>query len=334
MAPFRARGNHMERREFIAGLGAAATWPLAARGQTANLPRIGFLRFSAPASAAGRVEEFRTALRSLGYVEGRNIVIEYRFAETTDQLADMAAELARMKVDVIFAMSSTETERACQATKTIPIVFAVHADPVGLGHVASLAKPGGNATGLTSILTDMVAKQLEIFNEAVPQATRMGLLFSPSAPSHRPALQALETTGSALGFKFVMVPLNTLEDLESGFATLTRDRAGGFLVLAGSFTFAYRDRLAELALKHRLPGMFGSREYVDAGGLMNYSPNLSDMVRRAAIYVDKILKGAKPADLPVEQASKFELVVNNRTAKAIGLTLAPAFLLRADQVIE
>jgi putative ABC transport system substrate-binding protein len=220
----------MRRREFITLFGGAvATGPLAARAQqAAKVPRIGFLRFGPASAQVGRVEALRAGLRELGYVEGKSIVIEFRWAETVEQLPEFAAELVRMNVDLIFAMSSTEVEATRQATKTIPIVFATHADPVGLGHVASLARPGGNITGLTIILTDLVAKQLEILKEAVPQATRIGLLFSPTAPSHRPALQAVETAGEKLGVQFVMVPARTVEDFEGAFATMSREHVGGF----------------------------------------------------------------------------------------------------------
>src|SRR6266511_241283 len=327
----------MRRREFIFLLGttAAATWPLAAGAQQpAKVPRIGLLRFGPASANAVRVEALRAGLRQLGYVEGKNIVIEFRWAETVDQLPKLAAELVRMNTDVIFAMSSTEVEPTRQATKTIPIVFALHADPVGLGHVASLARPGGNITGLTIILTDLVAKQLEILKEAVPQATRIGVLFSPTAPSHRPAVQAVETAGEKLGVQLVMVPTRTVEDFEGAFSTMSREHVGDFLDVSSPLTVAHRTRLAELALKHRLPGMFGNKENVEAGRLISYGADFNDMVRRTATYIDKILKGAKPADLPVEQASKYELVINLKTAKAIGLTISEAFLLRADMVIE
>jgi ABC-type uncharacterized transport system substrate-binding protein len=326
----------IRRREFITLLGgAAAAWPVAARAQqSANVARIGFLRFGPASANAGRIEALRAGLRQLGYVEGKNIVIEFRWAETVDQLPELAAELVRMNADVIFAMSSTEVEPAQQATKTIPIVFALHADPVGLGHVASLARPGGNITGLTIILTDLVAKQLEILKEAVPQATRVGVLFGPTAPSHRPAVQAVETAGARLGVQLVMVPVRTVEDFEGAFSTMSREQVGGFLVVSEPVTVSHRARFADLALKHRLPGMFGTKENVEAGGLMSYSADFNDMMRRAATYIDKILKGAKPADLPVEQASKYELVINLKTAKALGLEIPDKLLALADEVIE
>jgi putative tryptophan/tyrosine transport system substrate-binding protein len=326
----------MRRRAFIKVIvGTAVAWPLAVRAQQpAKVPRIGFLRFGLASANADRVEALRTGLRDLGYVEGKNIVIEFRWTERIDQLPELAAELARMNVDAIFAMSSTEVGAARQATKTISIVFAVHADPVGLGHVASLARPGGNITGLTVLTTDLVGKQLEILKEAVPLATRIGVLFSPTAPSHRPALQALETAGQKLGVQLQLVPVRTTADFDEAFATMARERVGGCLVVSAAFFISHRARVAELALKHRLPAMFGGREHVEAGGLMSYYTDLNDMVRRAAAYIDKILKGAKPADLPVEQASKYELVINLKTAKVLGLEIPPKILALADDVIE
>jgi putative ABC transport system substrate-binding protein len=273
-------------------------------------------------------------LRELGYVEGKNLVVEFRWSEKPDQLLAMAIELVRMNVDVIFANSSTEVEAARQATKTIPIVFGTHADPVGVGHVASLSRPGGNLTGLTGVQTDLTAKALEMFKEVLPQATRFGVLYNPAAPSHRPTLQAAEAAGTKLGVALHMVSVRTVEDLESAFATMARERVGGFFVHASSLTHSQRTLLAELALKHRLPGMFGNRDNVEAGGLMSYAPDLNDLTRRAATYIDKILKGVKPADLPVEQASKYQLIINLKTAKAIGLVIPESFLLRADEVIE
>jgi putative tryptophan/tyrosine transport system substrate-binding protein len=324
----------VNRREFITLLGGAAAWPMAARAQQPSMPVVGFLRLSPASVDAGRVEALRAGLRQLGYVEGKNIVIEFRWAETVDQLPELASELARMNVDVIFAPSSTQVEAARQVTKTIPIVFANHADPVGVGHVASLAQPSGNITGLSVLLTDLVAKQLEILKEAVPQATRIGVLFSPTTPSHRPALQALETAGQTLGVQLQLAPVRTAEDFDGAFAMMGRERVGGCLVVAAPIFFSHRARVAELALKHRLPAMFGGKEHVEAGGLISYYSDLNDMARRAAAYIDKILKGAKPADLPVEQASKYELVINLKTAKAIGLNISEAFLLRANEVIE
>jgi putative ABC transport system substrate-binding protein len=326
----------MKRRQFITLLGgAAAAWPLAARAQQpAKVPRIGFLGFGTAVAWAPRVEAFRAGLRDLGYVEGKNLVVEFRWSEKSDQLLEMAIELVRMNVDVIFTISSTEVEAARQATKTIPIVFGTHADPVGVGHVASLSRPGGNITGLTGVQTDLTAKALEIFKEVLPQATRFGVLYNPAAPSHRPTLQAAEAAGTKLGVALHMVAVRTVEDFEGAFATMTRERVNGFFVSASTLTSSQRTPLAELAYKHRLPSMFGNRENVVAGGLMSYAPDMSDLTRRATTYIDKILKGIKPADLPVEQASRYQLVINLKTAKALGLAIPESFLLRADEVIE
>jgi putative ABC transport system substrate-binding protein len=325
----------MKRREFITLVGGAvATWPLALRAQHSAMPVIGFLGPAPAAAYLPRMEALRAGLRDLGYVEGKNIVIEFRWADKADQLPEMAAELVRMKVDIILVSSSTYVEPVRQATKTIPIVFAIHADPVGVGHVASLARPGGNITGLSTLLTDLVAKELEIFKEAVPQTTRIGILWNPSTPSHGPAVQAVEAVGEKLGVQLLLAPARTVEEFDGAFSTMTREGLGGFLVIASPLSFSQRVPLAELALKHRLPGMFGSRENVEAGGLMSYGADYNDLHRRAALYIDKILKGAKPADLPVEQASKYELVINLKTAKALGLEIPPTLLGRADEVIE
>ena len=316
-------------------IGGTAAWPLVAKAQQpAKVPRIGFLRFGSASANVGRVEALRAGLRELGHVEGKNIAIEFRWADTTEQLPGQAAELVRMNVDLVFAMSSTEVEAVRQATTTIPIVFSTHADPVGLGHVASLARPGGNITGLTNILSDIVAKELEILKEAVPQATQIGVLFVPTAPSHRPSVEALETAGARLGVQLVMVPVRTVEDFDAAFATLAQQKADGFLVPAVPLMLTNRERLAELGLAHRLPGMFGTREHVEAGSLMSYGANLDHLTRRAATYIDKILKGTKPADLPVEQPTRLELIINLKAAQAIGLEVPPTLLGRADEVIE
>ena len=213
-------------------------------------------------------------------------------------------------------------------------MFAIHADPVGIGHVASLARPGGNITGLTMLLTDLVAKELEILKEAVPQATRIGVLWNPTTPSHQRAVPAAQAAGEKLGVQLLMVPARTVEDFDGAFSTMTRERVDSFLVVASPVIGSHRALVAELALKHRLPGMFGTREDVEAGGLMSYAADLNDLNRRAAIYIDKILKGTKPADLPVEQASKYQLVINLKTAKALGLDIPATVLARADEVIE
>jgi ABC-type uncharacterized transport system substrate-binding protein len=264
----------------------------------------------------------------------QKIVIEFRWADGVQQLPELAAELVRMNVDVIFASSSTQVEPARQATKTVPIVFANHADPIRIGHVASLARPGGNITGLSTIRTDLAAKELELFKQIVPHATRIGILWNPTTPSHSPALSAFQAAGEKLGIQLRLIPAATVEEFEEAFASMTRETVGGFVAVASPLTNLQPARVAELALKHRLPGMFGTKANVEAGGFVSYGPDSNDLYRRAAIYIDKILKGAKPADLPVEQASKYQLIINLKTAKALGLQLPERVLALADEVIE
>jgi putative tryptophan/tyrosine transport system substrate-binding protein len=325
----------MKRRAFIAGLGGAAAWPLAARAeQPSKVARIGFLNV-APASAwADDVEAFQVGLHDLGYIEGKNIVIEFRWAVTLDQLPELATELVRMNVDVIVAPASTEVEPVRQVTKTIPIVFAQHADPVGLGHVASLAHPGGNITGVSMVLTELAAKALQILKDAVPRAKQIGVLWNPTTPSHKVVLKEVESAGEHLGIQLLMMPIETVADFDGVFSRLAQERADGFLVPASPLTNIERVPLADLELKYRLPGIFGNRANVEAGGLMSYGADFNYMYRHAALYVDKILKGEKPADLPVEQASKYELVINLKTAKALSFEIPPTLLARADEVIE
>jgi ABC-type uncharacterized transport system substrate-binding protein len=325
----------MRRREFFTLLGGAAAWPLAARAQhTGKIARIGYLDLGPASARVDRVEAMRAGLHDLGYVEGKNISIEFRWAERIEQLPELAAELVRLNVDVIFAVSSTMVEPARQATGTIPIVFANHADPVGIGHVASLARPGGNITGLSMLLTDLVAKELEILTEVVPQAKRIAVLWNPTTPSHLPAMKEVEAAGQRLRLELVKVPAQTVEDFDRAFAVMVRERVGAFLAVASPLLSNRREPLVEQARKHRLPGMFGGKELVEAGGLISYGADLIDLHRRATVYIDKILKGAKPGDLPVEQASKYALVINLKTAKALGLDIPPTLLARADEVIE
>jgi putative ABC transport system substrate-binding protein len=248
---------------------------------------------------------------------------------------EAAAELAHMNVDIIFATASTESEAARRATTTIPIVFATHADPESAGHVASLARPGGNMTGLADIQTMITPKRLEVLKATVPRATRFGVLWTPTAPSGRPFVQAAEETGAKLGVQLLTVSVGTVGEVDGAFARMAQGRAGGVLVHSAALTArANTLPLARLALKHRLPTMFGNRENVVAGGLMSYGPDHVDLTARAAVYIDKILRGAKPADLPVEQASQYRLVINHKTANALGLTIPPSILSRADEVIE
>jgi putative tryptophan/tyrosine transport system substrate-binding protein len=326
----------MRRREFITLLGGvAATRPLAARAQQPAVPVIGFLG-SQPASAfAPRIEALRKGLSELGYVEGKNLLIDFEWADSDDQLPRLARRLVERKVDLIFAPSSTWVEPARQATKTIPIVFANHADPVGIGHIESLAHPGGNITGLSMVLTEIVAKQLEILHKATPQATRIGVFWNPMTPTHEFALKAVRAAPELLGVRLYEVPTRRAEDYEDAIASVIRENVNSLLVIASPINYGGNaSRLIQLTLKHKLPTMFGYKEHVEAGGLMCYAPDVLDLYRRSAGYIDKILKGTKPADLPVEQASKFEMTINLKTAKAIGLTIPPMLLVRADEVIE
>jgi putative tryptophan/tyrosine transport system substrate-binding protein len=325
----------VRRREFIALCGGAAAWPLAARAQqSARVARIGFLNIGPASAWAQEVGAFLAGLRDLGYVEGKNIIIEFRWADTIDELPELAAELVRMKVDVIVAPASTEVEPVRQATKTIPIVFAQHADPVGLGHVASLAHPGGNITGVSMVLTELAAKGLQILQDALPRARRVGVLWNPTTPSHAVVVKEVATAAKNLGIELLMLPIETVADFDGVFSTMKRERADGFLVPGSPLTNTQRSPLADLELQYRLPGVFGNKANVEAGGLMSYGANFDYMYRHTALYVDKILKGEKPADLPVEQASTYELVINLKTAKALSLEIPPQLLARADEVIE
>jgi putative ABC transport system substrate-binding protein len=268
-------------------------------------------------------------------VEGRTIAIEYRWAEgKPERMRELAEELVRLKVDVIVAPSSIYTEAARRATSTIPIIFMSHADPIGSGHVASLARPGANVTGLSIMMTETNVKGLELLKEAVPGLARVAVLWDPATPSHGPGLKAIEAAGPVLGVRIQPVAVRSATEFDSAFSAIVRQRAGGVLVLSTPIFIAGAKRLAELALKHKLPSMFGPKHHVEAGGLMSYSPSRADLYRRGAVYVDKILKGAKPADLPVEQPMRFELVLNMKTAKALGITFPPTIMVRAEQVIQ
>jgi ABC-type uncharacterized transport system substrate-binding protein len=326
----------MRRREFIGLVGGVLASPITARAQQpATVARVGYLGFGTAAASATRIEALRAGLNSLGYIEGKNIAIEFRWAKNADELREFADQLVAQNVDIIFVSSSTETGPARQATKTIPIVFATHADPVGTGHVASLARPGGNITGLSVLLSELTGKALEILKEVVPEAKRFGALSSPMAPSHVPTMRAAEAAAEKLGVTLHTVLVWAVEEFEEAFTKMARADDEAVFVAASALTVRTRpELLAQLALKYRLPSMFGARESVAAGGLMCYAPDLVDLHRRAATYIDKILKGSKPADLPVEQASQYQLIINLRTAKALGITVPPTLLARADELIE
>ncbi len=311
--------------------------PLAVEAQQAGkVYRVGILGQKASDPAEARQwQAFRLGLRERGWIEGGNILIESRWAEgNSARIQELAADLVRLRVDLIVTRGSPYVQGARKATSSIPIVFTMHADPERTGHVASLAKPGGNITGLAIMMTETNVKGLELLISAVPRAKRIAVLWNPDSPSHTPGLKALEEAARPLQLQLQTVVARTGADLESAFSAMARAHAQAVLVIPfGTYT-AERQRMAELALRHRLPTSFGVRDHVEAGGLMSYGPDYSDLVRRGAIYVDKILKGAKPGDLPVEQPTKFELVINLKTAKALGLTIPQSLLQRADELIQ
>ncbi len=329
----------MRRREFISLIGGAVGWPFAAEAQqAAKVARLGYLSTNL-ASSPHHHEAFRQGLRDLGYVEGRNVVIEYRDAEgKVERHPALVAELVALKVDVIVVAGSTLTaQTAKQATSTLPIVFIAVGDPVGSGLVTSLARPGGNVTGLSNIGPELVGKCLELLKQAVPGVDRVAVLWVPGALGERTdkdMLKGAEVAGRALGVQLQFVDARGLENFDRAFSDMTSARAGGLTVLPSARLLREHRRLVDLAAKNRLPAVYTSREFVDAGGLMAYGANLADLYRRAATYVDKVLKGTKPADLPVEQPTKFELVINLKTAKALGLEIPPTLLTRADEIIE
>jgi putative ABC transport system substrate-binding protein len=325
----------MRRRDFITGIaGSAAVWPLAVRAQSSKFHRIGLL-WDGPDVFPDAIAAFQQAMRELGYVEGQNIAIEYRWAHgKPDRIHEMAAELVRLKVEIILTPSSIYTGIARQATSIIPIVFFSHADPLGTGHVASLSHPGGNVTGLSLMMTETNVKGLELFKEAVPSLSRVAVMFDPATPSHGPGLKAVQAAGPKLKLHIQAMPVRRADEYDGAFAAMAQERADGLLVLSTPLYIAGAKPIADLALTHKLPSFYGPRHHVTAGGLMSYSPDRADLWRRGAIFVDKILKGAKPAELPVEQPTKFELVVNLKTAKVLGIKISEGLLLRADEVIE
>jgi len=313
--------------------------PLAAEGQQAGkVPRVGVLLSNSQSSSSTNVEAFRQGLRERGYVEGQNIVIEYRYGDgQLDRLPQLATELVALKVDLIVTSGTPPTRAAQQATRTIPIVMTLVGDPIAAGFIASLAKPGGNITGLTQITGELGGKRLELLKEAFPRLSRVAVLFDPGSAAQEGigTLRDTRMVAEALGVKLLSLELRgPTPDLEGAFRTATSERVGALLVAPGPATELHRKRVVDLGAKSRLPAMYGSSEFVDLGGLMSYGPNQADLFRRAATHVDKLLKGAKPADLPVEQPTKFDLVINLKTARALGLTIAPTVLMRADQVLE
>jgi putative ABC transport system substrate-binding protein len=325
----------MRRRKFIAGLGgAAACWPLAARAQQPALPVIGFLHSTSPDALADRLRAFRQGLKVSGYVEGETVTIVYRFPENpNDRLSELAADLVRRKVAVISAIGSAPLV-AKAATTTIPIVFIAAEDPVGLGLVASLNRPGGNLTGINLVSAELAAKRLELLRELVPGADRVAVLINPTSPYAETTSRDAQTAGLTMGLQLQITNASTSREIDTAFADFVRDKPDAVFVGNDPFFTSRRVQLATLSARHVIPMISGTREIAEVGGLMSYGSNIAEAWREVGVYVGRILKGAKPADMPVVQANKFELVINVQTAKIFGLTVLSSLLARADEVIE
>jgi putative ABC transport system substrate-binding protein len=328
----------MQRREFIAIVGGvAAAWPRAALAQQSAMPVIGFLNPTSPDVFADELRAFHRGLKETGYVDGDNVAIAYRWAENqVDRLPALAGELVRRKVAVIASTGSPSVAFAAKgATVTIPIVFIINEDPVGLGLVASLARPGGNLTGVNILSGELVAKRLELLRELVPRASRVAGLVDPAnAATAESTLRQLESAGHAMGLQIRLLKASTSGEIDEAFATIVSERLDALFVSPSSFFTSRRMQLAHLASRHAVPAAYALRSYAEAGGLMSYGPSLRDAYRQIAIYIGQILKGTKPADLPVMQSTKFELVINQQIARMLGLTVPPTLLATADEVIE
>jgi putative ABC transport system substrate-binding protein len=311
------------------------TASLAAAQQPTKVPRIGYLGGTSPSANAARIEAFRQGLRELGYVEGRNMIIEWRHAEAKlDRLPALAAELVRLKVDILVTGGPPATRAAKEATVTIPVVMAFDDDPIGNGFVASLARPGGNITGLSSLAPELSGKQLELLKEILPKLSRVAVLGSSTRPGTAQTLKETELAAGVFGVKVLYLDLISPKDIETGFREAREGRADAMLILSSPIFSSQRTQFVDLAAKSRIPATYSTTEFVEDGGLMSYGVNTSGLYRRAGAYVDKILKGTKPADLPVEQPKKFEFIINLKAAKQIGLTIPPNVLARADRVIR
>jgi putative tryptophan/tyrosine transport system substrate-binding protein len=324
------------RREFITLLGGAAAWPLAARAEQSPMPVIGFLNPSSADGWESRLRAFRQGLKDEGFVEGENVAVEYRWAENQfDRMPALAVELVHRKVAVIVTTGSPAAALAAKAaTTTIPIVFAVPEDPVRSGLVASLARPGGNATGINFFSIELVAKRLEILREMVPATTRIAVLINPADAAAETMLKDVEAATRAMGLQIQVLKANTSHEIDAAFATFVRERPDALLVSGGPFLLSRRVQLALLAARYAIPASYGAREYVEIGGLMSYGANIADAYRQVGVYAGRILKGAKPAGLPVMQSTKFELVINAQAARVLGLDVPPTLLARTDEVIE
>jgi ABC-type uncharacterized transport system substrate-binding protein len=325
----------MRRREFITLLGGAAAWPLGARAQqAARRPTIGYMGANTPVVESPRTAAFVQGLREFGWIEGRNVAVEYRWAEgRNERFAEIAAELVQLKVEVIVTAGTAAVVAAKQATSVIPIIFALGGDPVGTGLVASLARPGGNVTGLTQQSTDLAGKRVELLREVVPGLGRLATMANIGNPLAVLEMREVHAAARTLGLEVATSEIRRAEDIAPAFDAL-KGRADALYVVADPLVTSNRIRINTLALGARLPTMHGQNDNVEAGGLMSYGANFPDLYRRAADYVDKILRGTKPADIPVEQPTKFDLAINLTTAKALGLKIPESFLLRADEVIE
>jgi putative tryptophan/tyrosine transport system substrate-binding protein len=325
----------MRRREFVTLLGGAAAWPLAARAQQPAMPVVGYLSALSEAPAAAPLAAFRRGLNETGFAEGRNVAIEFRWAEGQYQrLPAMAAELVGRRVSLILAQSPPAAIAAKTATTTTPIVFVVGFDPVGVGLVASLNRPGGNATGMTLISPALGQKRLEMLREIAPKASVIAMLVNPGSPDAAPEIGSVQAGAQTLGLQLAMFNASMPSEVSTAFAAITERKPDALLVSTDPFLLNQRDDIDARAARLRIPAIYPFREFATDGGLISYGTNIADAYRQAGIYAGRILKGAKPADLPVEQASKYQLVINLKTAKAIGLTIPESFLLRADEVIE
>jgi ABC-type uncharacterized transport system substrate-binding protein len=327
----------VQRREFITLLGGAAAWPLAARAQQPAMPVVGFLDSRSQDTAVDRLNALRRALKETGYVEGENVTIVYRWAEGRyDRLPELAADLVRRRVAVIAALGGVPSVMAAKAaTTTIPVVFLVSEDPVSLGLVASLARPGGNLTGVNFFNAELTAKRLELLRELVPAATRVAVLVNPAnAETTESVLRDVAAAARTMGLQIKAFNASTSPEIDAAFASLVRERPDALFVAGDGFFLSRRVQLANLTVRHAIPAAFSVRQYVEAGGLMSYGSDPLDMYRQIGVYTGSILKGAKPADLPVVQSTKFELVINAQTARMLGLNVPPTLLARADEVIE
>jgi putative tryptophan/tyrosine transport system substrate-binding protein len=323
----------MKRRQFITLLGGAAVWPLTARAQQPTMPVIGFLDTRSPDGMTDRLRAFREGLKDIGYVERENVAIEYRWAENKlDRLPELAAELVRRQVAVIAATSTYSAFAAKAATTTTPIVFLVGEDPVRLGLVASLARPGGNLTGINNFSGELTAKRLELLRDMVPGAARIAVLVNPANAGT--ALRDVEPAARAMGLQIQVLNASTSLEIDTAFATFVRERPDAIFVSLDVFFISRRAQLVNLASRHALPATYPLREFAEAGGLMSYGTNIADTFRQIGVYAGRILKGAKPADLPVVQSTKFELIINAWTARMLGLAIPPTLIATADEVIE